>query len=211
MAPLALVHSICGLYHLADDGPPRFANHGFAEEFAMRLLAAGGAHGPVRMGRVWVLLTRPSAVAELAAEIVRETPGLEVRLQTAVSAAEGHDVTLRGTGVPLADHRPDTSVTISGRALVDATGDGVLAALLGAAFEQECGAPPATSRLHLRASRRGIRRPGGRSAAPPRAPDRARRCKPVRCPPGALGATLRDRCAAGRRLRDHRSRRRSGL
>lgn len=133
-APIALVHSICGLYHLADDGPPRFANHGFAEEFATRLIAAGGAHGPEKMGRVWVLVTRPTAVAELAATLVRETPGLDVRLQTEVCAAGDHEVTLRA--VPSANGKSESFVT--GRCLIDATGDGALAALLGAAFEQEC-------------------------------------------------------------------------
>jgi hypothetical protein len=134
-APIALVHSICGLYRLADDGPPQFASAGFAQEFATRLIAAGGAHGPVKMGRVWVLLTDPSALAALASEIARETPGLEVRLQTSVVAVAGHELTLRGPGVLPGEHRPEAWVT--GRGLVDATGDGALAALLGAAFEQE--------------------------------------------------------------------------
>ena len=61
MAPAALVHSICGLYRLPHgDGPPKIANIGFAEEFARRLILAGGASGPVRMGRVDVLLQQPS-------------------------------------------------------------------------------------------------------------------------------------------------------
>jgi hypothetical protein len=138
-APLALVHSICGLYHLADDGPPRFANGGFAEEFATRLIAAGGAHGPVRMGGVWVLLTQPSAVAVGAAEIASETPNLAVALHTDLIAASERGVTLRrDTGLRPVPHSPEICVTAS--ALIDTTGDGALAALLGAPFEQECSA-----------------------------------------------------------------------
>jgi len=133
-APLALVHSICGLYHLADDGPPRFANRGFAEEFATRLVAHGGAHGPVQMGRVWVLLTRPAAVAALAATIAGETPGLTVLRDTEVAAASGHTLTLRRS--PTAPETPAPDLVATGRCLVDATGDGWLAARLGAPFEQ---------------------------------------------------------------------------
>src|SRR5437588_456312 len=67
MAPAALVHSICGLYHLPKGGSaPAFANEGFAQEFARRLLLTGGASGPVRMGRVDVLLQQPTAFARLA-------------------------------------------------------------------------------------------------------------------------------------------------
>src|SRR6187401_2996476 len=77
MASVALVHSICGLYRL-DDGskPPLLANGGFAAEFARQLLASGGASGPVRMGRVDVLLQRPAAFAQLSDTLVRQTPGL---------------------------------------------------------------------------------------------------------------------------------------
>jgi hypothetical protein len=201
-APLALVHSICGLYHLADDGPPRFANRGFAKEFAARLLAAGGAHGPVRMGRVWVLLTQPSAVAALAAEIVSGTPHLEVRLGIAVAAADNRRLVLRGTGlrpvphwpeprdtgVPPVQHWPEASVT--SRSLVDASGDGALAAALGAPFEQEC-----STRLQRPAYIFGLK-----GVAPATLGGEARlrlahrivtAVKDGALPPGALGATLR--------------------
>src|SRR5258708_5760156 len=80
MASAALVHSICGLYRLSKgDGAPVLANAGFAAEFAKRLLADGGASGPVRMGRVEVLLQRPVAFAGLCDAFARETPNLEVR------------------------------------------------------------------------------------------------------------------------------------
>ena len=60
MVHLALVHSICGLYHLADQPDWAFSNPGFAVEFAQRLLASGSASGPFRMGRVDLLLHEPA-------------------------------------------------------------------------------------------------------------------------------------------------------
>src|SRR5271154_3033436 len=103
MASAALVHSICGLYRLPKgegrgggrdswrpaDGraAPELANEGFAAEFARRLLAAGGASGPVRMGRVEVLLQRPVAFAQLCDVMAQETPNLEIRLQSEIVTA----------------------------------------------------------------------------------------------------------------------------
>ena len=47
--------------------PPVLANRGFAAEFARRLLAGGGATGPVRMGRVEVLLAAAGGVCAACA------------------------------------------------------------------------------------------------------------------------------------------------
>jgi len=127
MASAALVHSICGLYRLGDDSqPPVLANGGFAAEFAHRLLASGGATGPVRMGRVEVLLQRPPAFAELADAFVRETPGLELRLHTEIVTATADRVALNCRG---------NTEQVTARVFVDATGDGALAALRGARCE----------------------------------------------------------------------------
>jgi hypothetical protein len=131
MAPAALVHSICGLYRLPQgDGPAVLANEGFATEFAQRLVAAGGAHGPVRMGRVDVLLQQPMAFARLADALARETPGLEVRLHTEL-AVVAED--LASVEIGCRGRRERVAVG----AIVDATGDGNVAALAGVEFEQE--------------------------------------------------------------------------
>jgi hypothetical protein len=138
-APLALVHSICGLYHLADDGPPRFANHGFAEEFATRLLAAGGAHGPVRMGRAWVLLTDPAIFARLASDIARETAHLEVRLRSEAQCDADLPSATRDAALAILCRGPSSPrpARVTTRCLIDTTGDAALAAALGAPCEQQ--------------------------------------------------------------------------
>lgn len=123
MASVALVHSICGLYRL-DDGmhAPKLANGGFAAEFARQLLAAGGATGPLRVGKVDVLLQRPAAFAQLADTLVRQTPKLTLRLHTEIIAA-GEKITLNCRG---------TTEEVKAKTMIDATGDAILAALRGA-------------------------------------------------------------------------------
>lgn len=130
MAPAALVHSICGLYHLpVGDSAPRLANPGFATEFAQRLIAAGGTSGPVRMGKVDVLLQQPTAFAAMADVMVRETPGLEVWLHSELTQAsrEGQvRAVCRGR-----------AVEVQAKTMIDTSGDGVLAELLDEPFEMQ--------------------------------------------------------------------------
>ncbi len=190
MAPAALVHSICGLYHLPHgDSAPRFANAGFASEFARRLAATGGASGPVRMGRVDVLLQQPTAFARLADTIAKETPNLEVRLHTEL--------------VEVAENLAFVKVACRGRAekiatsaIVDATGDANVAALAGVEFEQE----PA-ERLQrpafifaLGAVEGGAAVEAARLRIAKRIVDAVRR---GRLPEGALGAAFRESGRAG--------------
>ena len=131
MASAAFVHSVCGLYRLpGKDAPARLANGGFAAEFGRGLLASG-AHGPVRMGRVDVLLHRPAAFARLADRLAREeAANLTVSLHTELAAADAGTATLACRG---------SFRTVQAGAWVDATGDAVLATLRGAPCEM---APP---------------------------------------------------------------------
>ena len=60
----SLVHSFCGLYDLPTAGAvPRVANPGLVVELEREMLAQGIGHGPVRMGRVDVLMHQPMRLA----------------------------------------------------------------------------------------------------------------------------------------------------
>lgn len=137
MASAALVHSICGLYLLRDGAGAVPANVGLATELAGRLVEAGGAWGPMRMGRVDVLLQHPTALAQMADAMVREAePTLTTHLHTELIATHVNSDT---------DHQRIEAVEVICRgrrwwieaaAVVDASGDGVAAAMSGASFEQ---------------------------------------------------------------------------
>ena len=129
MATAAFVHSVCGLYRLpAKYAPAQLANEGLAAEFGRRLLAKG-AHGPSRMGRVDVLLHRPSSFALLADQMVREAaPNLTVLLHTEIAAAQPEAATLVCRG---------GTRYIQAKSWVDTTGDAVLATLRQAPCEME--------------------------------------------------------------------------
>jgi len=130
----ALVHSICGLFEISDGGRPRLANGGFALEFARELVAAGGARGPLRMGRLDVLLQEPAVFARTCLQLTACEPLLTVWREARVESAFVGDgilerVTLCGSGE-----------SVEGRVFVDASGDAALARAAGAATEQVPGA-----------------------------------------------------------------------
>jgi hypothetical protein len=187
MASAALVHSICGLYRLPKgDAAPVMANQGFAAEFAQRLLSSGGASGPVRMGRVEVLLQRPVAFAHSCDVLVRETPNLEVRLQSEIVGADADSVTLAWRGC---------LEKVGAKAFIDTSGDAVLAALRGASCEME------TTRLQRPAYIFAL---GGVEAGKLSDDARLRIARQISqavkgtvLPPAALGAHLRESPQAG--------------
>ena len=133
--PGALVHAICGLYLLREDEaqPLIPANPGFPTEFANRLLEAGGARGPVRMGRLDVLLHEPAAFALLAGRLCANEPGLNVCVHTEILEARANEC---GGGMALGLSRQGRHELLEAAAVVDATGDGVVAALAGAGWAQ---------------------------------------------------------------------------
>ncbi len=123
----SLVHSFCGLYDLpaTPDATPRVANPGLPVELARELLARGIAHGPLRMGRVDVLMHQPQRLAGFLDQWCLNEPNLQVLLHTeaagcVVDAQRITEVTLQCRG---------TTWTLRPRTLVDASGDAVLAAL----------------------------------------------------------------------------------
>ncbi|WP_395737827.1 FAD-dependent oxidoreductase [Prosthecobacter sp.] len=130
----SLVHSFCGLYDLpvTADAAPRVANPGLPVEFERELLARGIGHGPMRMGRVDVLMHQPQKLALFLDVVCRIQQKLKVCLHTEVTGCEVAgdrilEVTLQCRGA-VWKVRP--------RMMVDASGDAVVAALTGHPWEQ---------------------------------------------------------------------------
>ncbi|MGH8093659.1 MAG: FAD-dependent oxidoreductase [Chthoniobacterales bacterium] len=129
----AFVHTICGLYEIDREPNDGFANEGFPAEFARGLLRRGGAHGPVRMGRLDVLLHDPVRFAALADDFASSTSRLTVWLHSELAQVSCEadridrlEVLCRGR-----------SLTIEAKTFIDTTGDAALTALAGADCEQE--------------------------------------------------------------------------
>jgi len=130
----ALVHTICGLYHAADDGDPVLAHAGIPAALAKRLAAGEGAAPPERAGRVWYLPVRPDALSEAYAELCRGAARLELRLRTELVGAElarepSGDSLLRVRGT-------NGAAELTASVVVDTSGDAAAAALGGASTEQ---------------------------------------------------------------------------
>lgn len=130
----ARVHTLCGLYLLREDAtkPLEYANDGFPREVAESLLAAGGARGPVRMGRLDVLLHRPEAFGVLALKLVAKFPNLRLLTRTTLK-----QVWKNGDGgisaLELTTPRGDVAVGVG--VVVDASGDSGVAFAAGASTE----------------------------------------------------------------------------
>ncbi len=128
MGTASLVHTFCGLY-LLGDGPPVIANAGFPAEMAARMLRATGDDGPVKMGRLWVLRQHPVEFVRIADELLRES-GVEVLFHTEVLAASREADSWKVEAICRGQRRK-----LRAKTLIDASGDAVLADLLGAASE----------------------------------------------------------------------------
>ncbi|MBK1882219.1 FAD-dependent oxidoreductase [Luteolibacter pohnpeiensis] len=124
MGTASLVHTFCGLYLQGEVGNPVLANSGFAEEMARRMIAATGL-GPIRMGRVEVLPQHPVEFVNIADELVANEPHLTVRFHSEVVSVKRENSLwsfgLAGRG---------GSEFLNAKALVDASGDAVVADFL---------------------------------------------------------------------------------
>lgn len=123
----SLVHSFCGLYDLPQtpDAPPQVANPGLPAELERELRAQGIAHGPLRMGKVDVLMHQPQRLALFFDQWCSRQANLKVLLHTKVIDARVEsrriaEVTLHCRG---------TTWKVRPRTIVDASGDAVLAAI----------------------------------------------------------------------------------
>lgn len=133
MASNALVHTLCGLYLLRNDDAQSltYANEGFPREFAERLIQAGGASGPVRMGKLDVLPHQPAALAAVADVITRRTPNLTVLFHTDLTGIDSASVKIQSAHLQSRGH----VIKVEVNSLIDASGDAEAGALAGAAFE----------------------------------------------------------------------------
>jgi hypothetical protein len=135
MASTAFVHSICGLYQLrkSEQEPLSDSNGGFPKEFAESLLENGGARGPVRMGRLDVLLHRPTSFASLADHFVQSLPNLKLLLHCEIEGVELED---RRNIHSLRLRCRNTRSELEASVVIDTTGDAEIAKIAGAPWER---------------------------------------------------------------------------
>lgn len=140
MATAGMVSTICGLYHASPGGLPEPLNEGFPAEFARRLSAMPGCEKPVRRGRAFVLPYTAFSFARLADELTMATSGLDVYLHASVV-----DVTATASHVEeVVVATWERVLALRARAVVDASGDAIVAHRAGAAT-----ATPAASARQL--------------------------------------------------------------
>jgi FAD dependent oxidoreductase len=128
MGTASLVHSFCGLYLLRKEPGAVLANPGFCGEIEGLMIAATGM-GPQRHGRVDVLPQHPVEFARIADSVLAAEESLEclfhARLIGLSREAEGWSLRVASRG---GEFLLDAGV------LVDASGDAVVAGLLGDGF-----------------------------------------------------------------------------
>jgi len=134
MASSSFVHSICGLYRLREEvsDPLLASNPGFPMEFAKLLVASGGARGPIRMGRLDVLIHQPTAFAHVADLLVESVPNLHVFFHSEILAVSTNDAT---DIISLSLNCRNSKIVLEPNVVVDTTGDAEIAFLSGADFE----------------------------------------------------------------------------
>jgi len=125
MGTASLVHTFCGLYLLREEPGAVLANPGFATEMARRMTEATGMQ-PVRLGRVDVLLQHPVDFVRIADEMVAAEPLLSCQLHTEVLAVQEMP-----TGWRIEVSTRSRRRSYMAKALVDASGDAVVADFLG--------------------------------------------------------------------------------
>ena len=131
MATAGMVSTICGLYRTSSAGGPEPLNEGFAETFARRLAAMPGCDKPIRRGRTFVLPYTAFAFACLADEMTAAVPRLDVYLHAYVVGLATGAGGIEAMRVATWERR----LELMPRAVVDASGDALVAHLAGAATE----------------------------------------------------------------------------
>lgn len=131
----SLVHSFCGLYEPVTEGGPRVANPGLVAELERELLAQGIGQGPVRMGKVDVLLHQPWRLAAFYDRWVAQEKHLRLLLHTEVAGVETLNDRVAEVGLLCRG----AAMTVHPRVVVDASGDAVVAVMTGHALDPHAG------------------------------------------------------------------------
>ena len=129
MATAGMVSTICGLYHTSSSGPPEPLNAGFAETVAQKLAAMPGCGAPVRRGRTHVLPYTPFAFACLADELTATAGDLDIYLHAFLVEIETSARRVETLRLATWERR----IELTARAVVDTSGDAVVAHLAGVA------------------------------------------------------------------------------
>jgi hypothetical protein len=128
MATAGMVSTICGLYRTSTAGPAEPLNEGFAGTFARRLMSAPGCGAPIRRGRTHVLPYVPFAFACVADEIVSSAPRLDVYLHAYLARVDTGGRRIETLYVATWER----VIALTGRSVVDTSGDAVAAWHAGA-------------------------------------------------------------------------------
>jgi FAD-dependent oxidoreductase family protein len=140
MATAGMVSTICGLYHTTSSGIPELLNEGFAETFARRLSGMPGCEKPVRRGKTFVLPYTPFAFACLCDELTGDAARLDVYLHAYLVGVDTAGARIEALRVQTWER----TLELGAGAVVDATGDAMVAHHAGAATEA---APPPERQL----------------------------------------------------------------
>jgi len=76
------INTICGLFIERPGGGPEMLYNGFAEEFASQLMRRDKVDSPIKMGRVYVLLSRTKTIAETIHTLLESEPKLFIKYLT---------------------------------------------------------------------------------------------------------------------------------
>ncbi len=131
MATAGAVSTICGLYLTREAGHAEALNTGIPESFARRLAAMPGCDRAVRRGRTFVLPYSAFAFACLADELVTSVRDLDVYLHAYVAGVELGGARIEAVRVVTWER----TIELAAAAVVEASGDAVVAAGAAAATE----------------------------------------------------------------------------
>jgi hypothetical protein len=129
LAVIGKISTICGLYRNAGKSSPEFLYDGFPLEFATRMMRADSLAGPVRMGRLVVLHTRPGVFETVADEYLASQKDLDI-----VYGVAAFDLLMNGNRIRRIDFSADgrNDQQVQADAVIDTTGTAAICEMAGA-------------------------------------------------------------------------------